>query len=83
MFFPEYTTEEWLTTHPELRILKTECLECGGEIKTTKPYVTPDYIGLAAFNCPDCGVQHRAFSSIPYSKSEIEAWSDSNGVLTF
>ncbi len=74
MIFPDIFLKEWLLRYPGLEILTTHCLKCNDEIQTLKPFITKDYVGLAAFKCPTCGVSHKAYASIPYSQAEIDTW---------
>lgn len=74
MIYPNVTLESWLEKHPSLEVIKVECLECKHEIPTLKPFITKDYLGLSASHCPNCKVEHRAYTGIAYSESEKSAW---------
>lgn len=74
MIYLDVSTLEWLRRYPSLEILEMSCLNCASAIQTLKPFRTKDYVGLASFNCPSCGISHKAYAAIPYSKSEINAW---------
>jgi hypothetical protein len=74
MIFPEISLQDWVRRHPQLRVIEVQCLQCDGTIKTEKPFIAKDYLGLLALNCPSCGIEHRTYTGLPYSKSEIEAW---------
>jgi hypothetical protein len=74
MLFPDVTLKEWIKKYPALSAIEVECLHCSGTILTEKPFVTKDYVGLSASECPHCKVPHKAYTGIPYSKEELEAW---------
>ena len=53
MIFPEIPLEEWLKKHPDLEVRKDRCTDCGKSITTDKPFLSKEWIGLAAI-C-ECG----------------------------
>ena len=54
MIFPEVSIEQWSKKY-SVNPRATDCLDCGGIIITNIPYLTKDYSGFIAFQCPDCG----------------------------
>lgn len=74
MIFPDVKLKDWLLKYPSLKVINVECLECKSEIPTLKPFITKDYLGLSASHCPNCKVEHRAYTGIAYSEEEKTAW---------
>ena len=74
MIFPNVSKADWIKKHPGLTSIEVECLECHGQISTDQPFVTKDYVGLSASKCPHCNTSHKAYTGVPYSPEEIEAW---------
>lgn len=70
MIFPEITLEEWLERYPDLAVRKERCNGCCKKfIKTNKPFIEKDWVGLAAI-C-ECGF-HGASSMLPRSQEMKE-----------
>lgn len=39
MIFPEVSLEEWLRRYPELKIIASQCENCGSQMKITRSFV--------------------------------------------
>lgn len=52
MIFPDVKLEDWVKKH-HLKVRKERCSKCGKYSKTDKPFISKEWIGLAAI-C-ECG----------------------------
>lgn len=74
MIFVNVTLEEWLSKHPDLKIIEETCDGCGREIKATRPFVTKGYAGLRGTDC-DCGNgRHTVMSLVTTSAEKHYEW---------
>lgn len=74
MIFPDISTEQWLARNPDLRVVEGRCNSCGKKMKTTKPFIEKDYLGLIAEDC-DCGnATNTAITMITRSAQEHREW---------
>lgn len=77
MIFVEISLEKWLEKHPDLKILNSFCNGCGSTLKTEKPFITKDFVGLTSAECQLChNKTHKAMSFVSYDKSKISDWND-------
>jgi hypothetical protein len=74
MIYPDVTVEDWIAKHPALEVSKCSCIDCGVEIKSDKPYMSRDYIGLESKPCVCGSTRSKCSSSVPYSSVEQKAW---------
>ena len=82
MIYPEVDAATWCKKYPLLKVLESICDGCSSRTKTTKAFLSKDYVGLQAPPCP-CGKgRHTSMFIIPIGKKEIEAWDNAlNGFL--
>jgi hypothetical protein len=78
VIFPDISKDEWMERHPGIKAIEVECLECHGWIPVEKPFLTRDYAGLAASECPNCKAPYKAYTGVPHSQKELHAWYSGN-----
>lgn len=54
MIYPDITLDEWKKRFPGLEVQDVTC-ECGKKGKTTRPFISKDWVGLDMPPCSKCG----------------------------
>ena len=81
MLFPQVSLEEWCERHPELEIQEIECPSCHAKIRSDRPFMSKNYIGITSAPC-SCGSSRVGCeSSITRTAPEYAKWEAVMGYL--
>ncbi len=83
MIYPDVTLDEWLKRHPDLKVKEGICdnWDCKKPMRTTRPFVYRDGVGLESNDC-ECGKsKHRSSVMIVTRPEAVEQWREILGGL--
>lgn len=79
ILFPEITSEAWIEKHPYLKVVSTNCKNCGNKLSSTIPFKSKGYIGLTTPICSCGNKMSKAECAIPRTKEEQDSWNQALG----
>lgn len=74
MIYPEKSVEDWCSRYPAIQVASCTCIDCGGLIISSRPYLARDYAGLESPPCACGSTRSSCSSSVPLGKFERAAW---------
>lgn len=75
MIYLDVNLDVWLQKYPDLKVVEGLCNNCGAVLKSERPFITKEYVGLTSDNCRECSSSsHKAMTFISYDKSKVDEW---------
>jgi hypothetical protein len=76
MIFPNVSLKDWLKKYPELKVISSQCENCGKKMKTTRPFIEKHFAGLRIDTCP-CGKnRHSSMTMVTITAEKHQEWAD-------
>ena len=74
MIYPDISLEEWLKKYPDLKVYERECPKCKAMVRTNRPFISEDYVGIELEFCPNCNIKVGICVANPRTKQKLREW---------